>query len=321
MQHISIQGTIPDELLTINRVLLSGLALTGPLPDLAFQLPEVIVNSYPHSMYGATLDDVQQGFEDDSLPGDSMQQQQQQNRRVRRPLEWQMLRNSGLRPLQPPPQGAGGAAATAAAGRRERPSAQYASSSNAVRREGHGRKQAPRISSSSSSRSPRDVPASGSSSSSRGPLRHDGLLLLADQQMTGGFEPVLSVFWLFEHCLRFSSWVGEPQSVVSFAVPADGQLAIVLPGTSIPAGMVNAMAGQTGQTSSRSKFQQQQQQQQRQRQGDTGSSSSSKRSWPGVAADITLVKLKVKRQRALFHAEPSEYKECSQSAACIARCL
>jgi hypothetical protein len=144
------------------------------------------------------------------------------------------------------------------------------------------------------------VPASGSSSSLRGPLRHDGLLLLADQQMTGGFKPVLSVFWLFEHCLRFSSWVGEPQSVVSFAVPADGQLAVVLPGSSVPAGLVNTMAGQTsqrGQTSSQSNQQQQQ--------GEPGSSSS-KRGWPGVAADVTLVKLKVKPHRATFHAGPCE---------------
>jgi hypothetical protein len=159
-------------------------------------------------------------------------------------------------------------------------------------------------SSSSSSRVSREVPT-GSSGSSRGPARHDNLLLLADQQITGGFEPVLSVFWLFEHCLRFSSWAGQPQSVVSFAVPADGQVAVVLPGTSFPAGMVNSWltqpaAGPFGQTMAQSRQQQQQQQQQ----GAAGSSS--KRSWAGAAPDILLVKLIVKKQRAVFHAGPSK---------------
>jgi hypothetical protein len=32
------------------------------------------------------------------------------------------------------------------------------------------------------------------------------------------------------------------------------------------------------------------------------------------------VKLKVKRQRVLYHAAPSEYKECPYSAACTSYC-
>jgi hypothetical protein len=286
VQRISIQGTIPDELLTINRVMLSGLALTGPLPELSYQLPDMLAQSYPTTFQDrfAAQDDAE-GV--DMLSADASQQQQV--RRVRRPLEWQMLRNSGLRPLQPHPQHAGNAAAAAAASTGGSTSRQH------TRQRHYG---------SSSSRSPRNAPAgsgsgsSGSGGSSFGPMRQEIILLLADQQITGGFTPSLSVFWLFEHCFRFPSWLNLPQSIVSFAVPADGQLAVVLPASAAPESLVNRMKREltAGQTSVSFQLQQQQQ-------GEAGSSSSSsKQSWSGGITDVPLVYLKVNQQRGSLHA-------------------